>query len=78
MLSMEFTNEQEALQYIEDNEQSLLDELTQEEVKAIFTNDSTRINIMKDGKRLLRVTIRFQGDKKISDIYRDMVDLKLL
>ena len=78
MLSMEFTNERDALQYIEDNEQSLFDELTQEEIKTIFTNDNTRINIIRDGKRLLRVTIRFQGSKKISEIYKDMVDLQLL
>ena len=82
MLSMEyqteFTDEQGALQYIRDNEQRLYDELAQEEIKTMYTNDNTRINIMKDGKRLLRVTIRFQGEKKISEIHKDMVDLRLL
>jgi len=78
MLLTEFTDEQNALQYIEANEQNLLDEMLQDEIKTIYTNGNTRINIAKDGKRLLRVTIRFQGDKKISEIYKDMVDLRLL
>ena len=78
MISIEFADEKDTLQYIKDNEQKLYDELAQEEIKTMYTNDNTRINIVKDGKRLLRVTIRFQGDKKISDIYKDMVDLRLL
>ena len=78
MLSTEFTGEQKALQYINANEQQLFDGLLQDEIKTIYTNVNTRINIVKDGKRLLRVTVRFQGDKKISEIYKDMVDLRLL
>jgi len=78
MFLTEFTYEQNAIQYINANEQNLLDEMAQDEIKTIYTNTNTRINIVKDGKRLLRVTIRFQGDKKISEIYKDVIDLRLL
>ena len=78
MLATELSSELEALQYIEANEKRLLGELSQEEIKTVYSNQNTRINIMRDGKRLLRIIARFQGDKKISDIHKDMAELGLL
>ena len=78
MITTTFTSEVEAIDYIKSNEQYIFGELSQDEIKTIYTNENTRITAMKDGKRLLMVTIRFQGDKYISSIYKDMADLKLL
>ena len=77
MLSIEFTCEQDVLQYIEDNKQNLLDELEEQEIRNIYHNDNTRINIMKDGKRLIKGINRYEGNKKISDVFKDIADLKL-
>jgi hypothetical protein len=71
------STEQEALAYIEANKTVLLAELAEHEIKTIYADDITRINVMKDGKRLLKFINRFEGDKKLLDIYKDMVDLKL-
>jgi len=56
-------DELEALQYIETNEQKLLNKLTQEEIKTVHSNENTRINIMRDGERLLRITARFLNEE---------------
>ena len=71
-----FANETEALTYIDANKPALLAELQDKEIKAIYTDGNTRINVMRDGKRLLKFINRFTGDKKLSDIYRDMAGLK--
>ena len=75
---MEFLSEQETLQYIEDNEQSLLIELLEQGKRTLYDNGNTKINVKNDGKRLIKIIYRFEGDKNISDIYRDMVDLRLM
>ncbi|MCL2224545.1 MAG: hypothetical protein FWB96_06220 [Defluviitaleaceae bacterium] len=72
-----FANEQEALSYIDDNKPALLAELQEEQIKTIYTNENTRINVMRNGKRLLKFINRFEGDKHLCDIYKDMIDLKL-
>jgi len=58
------SSEQEALLYIDDNKPALLDELEGEQIKTIYTNVNTRINIMRNGKRLLKFIIRLEGKKK--------------
>ena len=73
-----FKTENEALTYIQTNKDALLAKMDEGQIKTIYTNGNTRINVMKDGKRLLKVINRFDGDKKLIDIYKDMIDLKLL
>ena len=77
MLS-EFASEQQALDYIKANEHRLFDELEQLEIRSVFNIGNTRINIMKEGKRLIRVINRYDGDKKIHDVFKDIIDLGLL
>ena len=81
MLSMEYqtqlTSEQGALQYIEANEKELYEELEEQEIKTIYDNGNVKINVRKDGKRLIKVIHRFEGDKKLLDVYKEMVNLKL-
>ena len=72
-----FASEAEALTYINDNKDKLLDELQDEQIKTIYTNGNTRINVMRNGKRLLKFINRFEGDKSLLDVYKNMVDLKL-
>ena len=71
-----FASEAEALTYIDDNKQNILDELQDEQIKTIYTNENTRINVMRNGKRLLKFINRFEGEKKLADICRDMANLK--
>ena len=75
---LDFASEQEALTYIVENERRLYNEMKQEEIKPIYTNENTHISVMKDGKRLLRIKARFLGDKVISEICADIADLKLI
>ena len=78
MLSMEFINERDALQYIETNEKKLFSELEEQEKINIYDNGNVKINVKNDGKRLIKIIYRFEGDKTISDIYKDMLDLRLM
>ena len=77
MLLTDFACEQGALQYIEANEKELYEELGEEEIKTIYNNGNVKINVRKDGKRLIKVIHRFEGDKKLLDVYKEMVNLKL-
>jgi len=72
-----FSNEAEALEYINANKDKILSELQEQQIKIIYTNENTRINVMRNGKRLLKFINRFEGDKSLLDVYKDMVDLKL-
>ena len=71
-----FSNEQEALTYIDENKAILLDELGEKQIKTIYTNENTQINIMRNGKRLLRFINRFEGNKNLLDVYKDIINLK--
>jgi len=73
-----FSSEAEALTYIDENKPALLAELQDEQIQTIYANGNTRINVMRDGKRLLKFINRFEGDKNLLDVYKDMIDLKLL
>ena len=77
MLSMKFTSEQEALQYIDDNKNRFLAELEEQEIKAIYTNGNTHIKITKNGKRLVKLISRFDSNKRLLDICKDIKKLKL-
>ena len=59
-----FSNEAEALTYIEENKGKILAELQEEQIKTIYTNENTRINVVRNGKRLLKIINRFEGEKK--------------
>jgi len=73
-----FQTEQQALDYIDENTQTLLDGLQDGEIKTICTVENTRINIMRDKKQLLKVINRYTGEKKLLDICREIIDLKNL
>jgi len=77
-LLLDFASEQEALAYIKENEHQLHAALEKEEMRTVYTRGCTRIRVMKDGKRLLRITARFCGDKAVSEIYGDMVSLRVI
>ena len=59
-----FSSEAEALSYINDNKPALLADLQNKQIQTIYTNDNTRINIMRCGKCLLKIINRFEGEKK--------------
>ena len=59
-----FSNEAEALTYIDDNKINLLAELEEQQIKTIYANDNTRINAMRNGKRLLKIINRFEDEKR--------------
>jgi hypothetical protein len=63
-----FSNEAEALTYINDNKPALLAELEEEQIQTIYTNGNIRINIMRNGKSLLKCINRFDSDKKLADL----------
>jgi len=73
-----FSNEQEVLSYIVANKPALLAELEEEQIKTIYVNGNMRINIMRYGKHLLKFINRFEGDKKLVDICKDIIELNLL
>ena len=75
---LSFSSEAEALHYIEENKNNILTELQDEQIKTIYTGENMRINIMKDGKRLLKFINRFEDNKKLADICKDIADLKLI
>jgi hypothetical protein len=70
MLATEITSEQEALQYIEANKQSLLKDLGTNEVKTIYTDSNTKIHIIKDGTQILKVISRFEDCKETADLLK--------
>ncbi len=72
-----FSSEQEALKYINQNKVLLLSQLEELEIKTMYTNEHTQISVLKDGKRLLKFINRFAEEKKLVDIYLEMIDLKL-
>jgi len=71
-----FSSEAEALIYIDTSKHNILAELQDEQIKTIYTSENIRINVMRNGKRLLKFINRFEGDKKLVDICRDMARLK--
>jgi len=62
-----FLNEVEALNYIDTNKGIIIDELQEQQIKTIYTNENTRINIMRNGNQLLKVINRFDDDKNITN-----------
>ena len=72
-----FSNEQDALSYIDENKPALLAELDEQQIKTIYTNENTRINIMRNGKRILKIINRFEGEKNLLDVYKEIIDSKL-
>jgi len=73
-----FSSEIEAIIYINENKNTLLSELQERQVKKIYENENTRINVMKEGKRLIKFINRYEGENNLLDIYKDIIDLKLL
>jgi len=59
-----FSNEAEALTYIDENKPALLAELQDEQMQTIYVNGNTRINVMRNGKRLLKIINRLESRKK--------------
>ena len=66
-----FSNEQEALTYIDSNKQNILDDLDEKQIKTIYVNNNTRINVMSSSKSLLKCINRFNTDKKWVDLKID-------
>ena len=69
-----FSSEEEALDYINANKDSILTKLQNNEVKNIYANENTRINVMRNGKRLLKFINRFEGEKTIHEVFKDIAD----
>lgn len=70
------TCEQDAIMYITTNEELLINELEEFEVKTIFQTDKTKIKVMKEGKTLLQIR-NYYGKREIADIFKEMMDCKL-
>ena len=70
-----FSSEAEALTYIQTNENAILADMGEREIKTIYTNEDTRINVMRDGKRLLRVINRYEGSKTLHEVFKGVADL---
>jgi len=62
--------------YITTNEELLINELEEFEVKTIFQTDKTKIKVMKEGKTLLQIR-NYYGKREIADIFKEMMDCKL-
>ena len=77
-MALEFVSVDDVLEYIQANESGILGELQDKQIKNIWMGASAGVNVMRDGKRLLRVIVRFEGDKKISEFSKDMRDLGLI
>ena len=66
-----FSNEAEALTYIDENKPALLAELQDEQIQTIYANENTRINVLRSGKCLLKCISRFDTNKKLADLKFD-------
>ena len=66
----------EALVYIATNEEFLLTQMDDYEVKTVYQTDNTKIKVMKDGNSLLQITNHY-GNKEIAEIFKEMIDCKL-
>jgi len=66
----------EALVYIATNEEFLLTQMDDYEVKTVYQTDNTKIKVMKDGNSLLQITNHY-GNKEITEIFKEMIDCKL-
>jgi len=72
-----FENEQDAIKYINANEKFLLSQLEDMEIKTIYKSDSIKINVMREGKKLIKFFNRY-GNKEITDIFKEIINLKLI
>ncbi len=72
-----FDNEQDAIKYINKNEKFLLSQLENMEIKTIYKSDDIKINVMREGKKIIKFFNKY-GNKEIIDIFKEMIDLKLI
>jgi len=72
-----FENEQDAIKYINENEHFLLSQLEDMEIKTIYISYDIKINVMREGKKLIKFFNKY-GNKEIIDIFKEMIDLKLI
>ena len=73
---MMLNSKHEALVYITTNEEFLLTQMDDYEVKTIYQTDNTKIKVMKDGNNLLKITNHY-GNKELTEIFQEMIDCKL-
>lgn len=72
-----FENEQDAIKYINKNEKFLLSQLEDMEIKTIYISYDIKINVIRDGKKLIKFFNKY-GNREITDIFKEMIDLKLI
>ena len=72
-----FDNEQDAIKYINKNEKFLLSQLENMEIKTIYKSDDIKINVMREGKKIIKFFNKYRN-KEIIDIFKEMIDLKLI
>ncbi len=72
-----FYSEFEVFKYIMENQDFLLSQMNDMEVKTLYKSEKSKINIIKSGNRLIKYGSYF-GKKDITQIFKEMIELKLI
>lgn len=72
-----FYSEYETFKYIMENQDFLLSQMNNMEVKTLYQSDKSKINVIKNGNKLIKYGSYF-GKKDITQIFKEMIELRLI